>query len=88
VEYVCFSKNSSFYFYIYEYIEICYGNFRLLMNRTFVDFGMFHFTSNSMIDKRNQGSSTSLVEIDDLRISSVIVDEHRGILQLIKSDNT
>lgn len=47
------------------------------MNRAFADDGLYHFTSVSMADRTRHGSSSSL-EADDLRISSVIVDEHKG----------
>ena len=47
---------------------------RLIMNRTFPDYGVYHFTSPSLI---HYGSSSSL-EADHLRISSVIVDEPIG----------
>lgn len=43
------------------------------MNRAFADEGMFHFTSLSMADRTRHGSSSSL-EVEDLRISSIIVN--------------
>lgn len=50
---------------------------RLVMNRAFADDGLYHFTSLSMADRTTHDSSSSL-EADSLRISSVIVDEHKG----------
>lgn len=50
---------------------------RLIMNRVFADYGVFHFTSPSLIARQRHGSSSS-IEAEDLRISSVIVDEQRG----------
>ena len=47
------------------------------MNRAFADDGVFHFTSPSMIDRTRRGSNAS-IEPEDLRISSVIVDEQKG----------
>lgn len=48
------------------------------MNRAFKDDGVFHFSSQSMIDRTRHGSDSS-IEAEDLRISSVIVDEQRGL---------
>ena len=66
------------------FINMTCDFYRTLMNRAFADDGVFHFTSPSMIDRTRRGSNAS-IEPEDLRISSVIVDEQKGKLEYYKS---